>query len=102
MGARRLDNADDFVRIEFASALHQDKRVKRVIPVLVGEARMPRPDELPEAIRPLARRHAVRLTHELFRVDAQGLVKAVQPVLDEVEGLRRAHAEAERDTETGR
>jgi hypothetical protein len=68
-GARRLDNPDDFVRIEIESALKQDKRV---IPVLVGDTRMPRPEELPEAIRPLARRNAVRLSHERFRADGAG------------------------------
>jgi hypothetical protein len=90
--ARRLDNPDDFVRIEIESALKQDKRV---IPVLVGEARMPRPEELPETMRPLARRNAVRLTHERFRADAQGLIKALQQALGEIEAQRRAQAEAE-------
>jgi hypothetical protein len=74
-GSRRLDDPHDFVRIEIESALKQGKRV---IPVLVNEAQMPRPDELPEAIRPLATRNAVRLTHERFRADTQGLVKALQ------------------------
>src|SRR5262249_29109801 len=100
-GARRLDNPEDFVRIEIESALKQHKRV---IPVLVGDTHMPRPDELPEAIRPLARRNAVRLSHERFRADAQGLIKALQRALEEVEALRlaqveaarQAHAEAER------
>jgi hypothetical protein len=77
-GARRLDDPDDFVRIEIASALEQGKRV---IPVLVGEAQMPRPEELPEALRPLSRRNAVRLTHERFRADVQGLIKALQETL---------------------
>jgi hypothetical protein len=86
-GGRRLDNPEDFVRVEIASALVQGKRV---IPVLVGEARMPRSDELPEAIKPLARRHAVRLTHERFRADMQGLVKALQDALEEADALRRA------------
>jgi hypothetical protein len=45
---------------------------------------MPHPDELPEPIRPLATRNAVRLTHERFRADVQGLVKALQGVIDEV------------------
>jgi hypothetical protein len=75
-GNRRLDDPDDFVRIEIASALNQGKRV---IPVLVGEAHMPRPDQLPEAIRPLASRNAVRLTHERFGADIQGLIGALQP-----------------------
>jgi hypothetical protein len=82
-GARRLEDPDDFVRIEIASALGQDKRV---IPVLVGDAPMPRPDELPEALRPLARRNAVRLTHERFRTDMQGLIKALQQALGEIHG----------------
>ena len=92
-GGRRLDNPEDFVRIEIESALKQDKRV---IPVLVGDTHMPRPEELPEAIRPLARRNAVRLSHERFRADAQGLIKALQQALEEVEALRQAHADAER------
>jgi hypothetical protein len=87
-GARRLDNPDDFVRIEIESALKQDKRV---IPVLVGDTQMPRPEELPEAIRPLARRNAER-----FRADAQGLIKALQRALEEVEALRQANAEVAR------
>lgn len=85
LGSRRLDDPNDFVRIEIESALKQGKRV---IPVLVNEARMPRPDQLPEALRPLARRNAVRLTHERFRADLQGLVKALQRELEEVAALR--------------
>jgi hypothetical protein len=60
-GKRRLDDPNDFVRIEIESALKQGKRV---IPILVNDARMPRPDDLPEPLRPLTRRNAVRLTHE--------------------------------------
>jgi hypothetical protein len=92
-GARRLDNPRDFVRIEIESALNQSKRV---IPVLVGAARMPDSDELPESMKPLARHNAVRLTHERFRADAHGLIKAVQQALDDVEVLRQAQAEATR------
>jgi Domain of unknown function (DUF4189)/TIR domain/Putative peptidoglycan binding domain len=79
-GGRRLDDPGDFVRIEIESALKQGKRV---IPVLVHQARMPHPDELPEAIRPLAKRNAVRLTHERFRADVQGLIKALQGAIEE-------------------
>jgi hypothetical protein len=57
---------------------------------------MPRPEDLPEAIRPLARRNAVRLTHERFRADTQGLIKALQQSLDEIEALRKAEEEAAR------
>jgi hypothetical protein len=92
-GARRLEKTDDFVRIEIESALKQDKLV---IPVLVQDARMPRPEELPEEIRPLAMCNAVRLTHERFKTDAQGLIKAVQAALEEVSAFRGAQEEAAR------
>lgn len=46
-GRRRLDLADDLVRIEIASALIADKRV---IPVLVGGAVMPTEGSLPERL----------------------------------------------------
>jgi len=98
-GGRRLDNAEDFVRIEIEAAL---SRNKRVIPVLVGEARMPRPDELPGTLKPLARRNAVRLTHERFRVDTQGLIKALQQALDEAGAARRAQADAARREQAAR
>jgi len=95
-GARRLDDPDDFVRIEIASALEQGKRV---IPVLVGEAQMPGPDELPEPIKPLARRNAVRLTHERFRADMQGLVKALRQTLVEFDDMRKAALKTARRTQ---
>jgi MFS transporter, SHS family, lactate transporter len=91
-GARRLDNPDDFVRIEIESALAQDKRV---IPVLVGQAAMPRADELPEPMKPLARRNAVRLTHERFRADTEALIAALQRALKNVEAARDAQRQAE-------
>ena len=69
---------DDFVAIEIKAALDQGKRV---IPVLVGGAGMPRADTLPEAIRPLARRNAVGLRPERFRGDCQGLVTALKESL---------------------
>jgi uncharacterized protein DUF4189/TIR domain-containing protein/putative peptidoglycan binding protein len=84
-GGRRLDDPHDFVRIEIESALKQGKRV---IPVLVHQARMPYPEELPEAIRPLSQRNAVRLTHERFRSDVQGLIKALQGAIEDVAARR--------------
>lgn len=95
-GALRLNNADDFVRIEIESAL---KRQKRVIPVLVGGATLPPAASLPEEIRPLIRRNAVRLTHERFRSDTQGLINAVQKALDEAEKEKRREKETVRHPE---
>jgi hypothetical protein len=57
-GVRRLDEPDDYVRREIATALAN--RIV-VVPVLVGDAAMPRSDDLPEAIRPLANHQYIRL-----------------------------------------
>jgi formylglycine-generating enzyme required for sulfatase activity len=92
-GGRRLDNPEDFVRIEIESALAQEKRV---IPVLVGQASMPHADELPDTLKPLARRNAVRLTHERFRADTDSLIGALQRALKGAEEAR-AKQQVERE-----
>src|SRR5262245_22959110 len=94
MGRRRLDNPEDFVRIEIESALRLGKRV---IPVLVHKTEMPRADALPEPLKPLARRNAVGLTQERFKADAQGLIKALEAALAEAEAARQ-HAATEAAT----
>jgi hypothetical protein len=91
-GNRRLDDPDDFVRIEIESALNQEKRV---IPVLVGDTPMPRWEDLPQSLQPLARRNAVRLTHERFRADSQGLIKALQQALIDIDEHKRVQAQTE-------
>ena len=53
-GQRRLDDLDDFVRIEIETALRRDIPV---IPVLVSNAPMPEAQDLPPAIRDLAYRN---------------------------------------------
>ena len=84
-GSRRLENPEDFVRIEVESALRLGKRV---IPVLVQQTEMPRADALPDPLKQLARRHAVGLTPERFKPDVQGLIKELEGALAEVEGTR--------------
>jgi hypothetical protein len=74
-GHRRLDEADDFVRLEIASALTKNIAV---IPVLVHEARMPRPDQLPDALKDLSYRNSVELTHARWNSDVALLIKALQ------------------------
>jgi TIR domain len=80
-GGRRLDNPDDFVRMEIATAL---KREIRVIPVLVDGASMPRTTELPDDLRPLVRRNALRVSDTSFDGDCQRLVSAITEVLEKV------------------
>ena len=73
-GRRRIDDPDDIVRIEVATALSSGKAV---IPVLVRDARMPFRDELPSDIAPLVRRQAVEVTDRGFSSSAAFLVDAV-------------------------
>jgi hypothetical protein len=55
---------------------------------------MPRAEHLPESLRPLLRRNAVRLTHERFKADAQGLVKQLEKALLDADAARQAAASA--------
>jgi hypothetical protein len=57
-GQRRLDDPEDFVRIEIRSALARDIPV---VPVLVERATMPRADELPEELKDFAWRNAAEV-----------------------------------------
>ena len=75
-GIRRLDDPEDFVRIEIASALNRPETL--TIPVLLDGAAPPTEDALPPDLAPLARRQFLRLTHEGFRSDVQGLVGAIR------------------------
>ncbi len=65
-GRRRLDNPEDFVRLELAAALG---RGVRVIPILVDGAPMPRPEQLPPDLVPLTRRQAVEISPIGFNTD---------------------------------
>ena len=72
-GARRIDDTADFVRIEIATALAQDKRV---IPVLHDGATMPAADTLPPEIAALAMRNALELSDAHFGADVAVLITA--------------------------
>jgi hypothetical protein len=74
-GTRRLDDPNDFVRLEIASAL---ARNVAVIPVLVHEAKMPRPEELPDNLKELAFRNSVEITHARWNSDVQLLTHALE------------------------
>jgi hypothetical protein len=77
-GARRLDDPEDFVRIELEAAL--ERRI-RVIPVLVDGATMPTKDELPPTLAPLARRQALELSPSRFDFDTRRLLDVLERTL---------------------
>ncbi len=78
-GRRRLDDPVDFVCLETTTAL---KRDIPVIPVLVHGASMPRADQLPDALKDLAYRNSVELTHARWSSDVQLLIRALMPYVD--------------------
>ena len=77
-GVRRLDDPDDFVRLEISTAL---SRNIQVIPVLFDDVPMPRPDELPENMRTLYRRQFVEIDSKRFEDDVRKLAEAIKKVL---------------------
>ena len=77
-GQRRLHQPDDFVAIEIAAALARDTLV---IPVLVDAARMPKESDLPDTLKPLARRQAVEVRHAHFGHDSEALIARMRKAL---------------------
>lgn len=81
-GRRRLDHEDDLVRREIEAVL-AGKNVT-VIPVLVGEVQMPREEDLPESLKPLAGRHAFRVStdsDQQWEFDVGLLAERIEGVL---------------------
>lgn len=93
-GTGRLDNPNDFVRIEIAAALRRDIRV---VPVLVQRATVPKAQDLPEDLVKLTRRNAVELTDLRWQTDVDQLITVMERVLDKRSGqvTEPKHAVAE-------
>lgn len=73
-GARRLDDPGDYVIREISAAL---RGTIPVIPVLIGNASMPRPGELPADLGDLSRRNAMTVTDERWEFDVNRLAKVL-------------------------
>jgi len=73
-GRRRLDNPEDFVRMEIATAL---RRGIPVVPTLVSGAAMPAGVDLPSDLSKLARRQALEISDLRFHQDVDRLVSAL-------------------------
>lgn len=75
-GGRRIDDPDDWVRLEIEAALRRADIA--VVPVLLEGAKMPLEDELPESLRALTRRNAIVLTAERYTAELDEFVDAIQ------------------------
>ena len=76
-GQRRLDDPDDWVRLEIAHALSRDITV---IPVRVNGAELPLRANLPNDIRGLLDHQAVSVTLAGFRNEMSGLVRDIRSI----------------------
>jgi hypothetical protein len=80
-GRRRLENEADWVRVEIETALYANIPV---IPILLGKAQLPQPQELPPSLAPLASCSSIKIGPDpLFRHDVKRLIAALEATLRE-------------------
>ena len=79
VGKRRIDDPGDFVRLEVVGGLR--RAGLRMIPVLVGGAKMLGPTELPEDLRELSRRNAFELSDTRWKEDVARLTTELDRVM---------------------
>jgi hypothetical protein len=70
--ALRIQDPNDWVRLEVATAL---QRNIRVVPVLVDGAVLPKTEQLPPDLQPLLRRQSFEISNKRWRYDTDQLVK---------------------------
>lgn len=80
-GRTRLENSDDFVRLEIEAAL---KRDIVVMPVLVQGAHMPAAEQLPPEIRDLAYRNGFELSHTRWESDIGEMIRRLDLDVPEI------------------
>jgi hypothetical protein len=78
-GNPRLEDESDTHRAEVIAALEADVRV---VPVLVGDAAMPKASDLPEPLRPLAYRNAAVIEDRRFASDVAELLASLHEYIE--------------------
>lgn len=78
-GNRRLDDPNDWVRIEVETVLSRDIPV---IPLLVNGARVPQEEDLPDGLSPLAYRNAALARPDPdFEHDMERLIRSLEKII---------------------
>jgi hypothetical protein len=78
-GELRLSEADDWVKLEIATALDQGKFV---IPILVEGATMPEKEELPAVLQSVPNINAFIISQSHYRLDIKALIKHIKEKLE--------------------
>ena len=74
---QRLDHANDYVRREIEYAIEKQKTI---VPVLLGDTKIPQKFELPSSLWPLLEYNAVRVRPDPdFKADVERLIHGVSP-----------------------
>src|SRR4051794_8674606 len=71
LGRPRIEDTNDFVRLEIGAAL---KRNIPVTPILVQGARIPAVEQLPDELKDLAYRNGVELSHSRWESDVREMI----------------------------
>jgi class 3 adenylate cyclase len=82
---RRLDNPDDFVRLEIEAAL---RRGIPILPVLLQGAEMPSREELPPSLGGFARRQAFEVSDRRWNTDVRELIEELGRLESDVAAKR--------------
>jgi hypothetical protein len=86
-GRRRLNEQDDWVRVEIETVLRRDVPV---VPVLVGGARMPSTRELPGSLADFSRRQAFPLSDLRWREEIDELAAGLAKLAPDLDRAYRA------------
>lgn len=78
---RRIDDPHDYLRVEILTALTNDSVL--VIPILVGDATMPTPEDLPEDLVPLSYRNSFELRDSRWESDVTLLIRSIEKACGE-------------------
>jgi hypothetical protein len=76
-GGSRLGDHDDWVRLELEAAL---RRGLRIVPLLIGSARLPPREALPPSLHPLCDRQAFELRDAHFAEDVRSVISETEQV----------------------
>jgi TIR domain len=74
-GQRRVDNPNDYVRVEIATAL---QREIPVIPILLEGTPVPSADQLPKDLQELSLRNGINVRHSSFHSDMDRLIRGLK------------------------
>ncbi len=77
-GTYRINELNDWVRTEIATAL---KRNIRVVPVLLDGANMPDDAILPDDLKPILRRQSYEISNKRWKYDSEELIQYLQKAL---------------------